>query len=145
MLPPHKNELIDKYYGFPVLENDLSATWHLNPNEAILILGMTPPECKYFSFSNYLYSRFTDSDWLPNTSIPKYKHMCPPGSESERCEIFASLDDSINLDRGLNLPPQKFNTPFALIISPNIIATKIVKQGLQMVNISNDIISNSTN
>ena len=142
MLPPHKDEMIDKYFGFPVLEGDLSATWHLNPNEAILLLGITPPECKYFSFSNYLYSRFTDSDWLPNSSIPKYKHMCPPGSESERCEIFASLDDSINLDRGLNLPSEKFNSFFALIISPSIKATNIIQQGLRMINIPATVISN---
>ena len=59
LFPPHENETIDKYYGFPIEDaNQFTGTWHLKPNDVIVLIGLTPPECKYFSFSNYLYSRY---------------------------------------------------------------------------------------
>ena len=53
MFPPHYNENIDKYYGFPVSEGNYTGTWKMNKGDVIILLGLTPPECKYFSFSNY--------------------------------------------------------------------------------------------
>ncbi|WP_424759196.1 hypothetical protein [Methanothrix sp.] len=34
-----------------------SAFWNLGPDEAIVFVGRTPPECRYFSFDHYLLSR----------------------------------------------------------------------------------------
>jgi hypothetical protein len=36
---------------------DTSAFWTLGPDEAIVFIGRTPPECRYFSFDHYLLSR----------------------------------------------------------------------------------------
>jgi hypothetical protein len=58
MLPMHNGEVADEYTGYPLsTKNGLSATWHLRKNDVIILLGHTPPKCRYFSFTNYLYSR----------------------------------------------------------------------------------------
>jgi hypothetical protein len=36
---------------------DISAFWTLGPDEAVVFIGRTPPECRYFSFDHYLLSR----------------------------------------------------------------------------------------
>jgi hypothetical protein len=35
----------------------VSAFWNLGPDEAIVFVGRTPPECSYFSYDHYLLSR----------------------------------------------------------------------------------------
>jgi hypothetical protein len=39
------------------MRQDISAFWNLGPDEAVVFVGRTPPECKYFSFDHYLLSR----------------------------------------------------------------------------------------
>jgi hypothetical protein len=34
-----------------------SAFWNLGPDEAVVFVGRTPPECRYFSYDHYLMSR----------------------------------------------------------------------------------------
>ena len=145
LFPLHEGEVADKYYGFPINDNDnFTGTWHMKENEAIVLIGTTPPECKYFSFSNYLYSRHFPEDWKPTLGFKEQQHYlnCPDGDEADRCEIFASLDDSINLDRGLNLNENKFNTSFALILAQSQEATNYALQGLLEAGVSEDLISN---
>ncbi len=36
---------------------DTSAFWTIGPDEAVVFVGRTPPECRYFSFDHYLLSR----------------------------------------------------------------------------------------
>jgi hypothetical protein len=36
---------------------NVSAFWNLGPDEAIVFVGRTPPECRYFSYDHYLMSR----------------------------------------------------------------------------------------
>jgi hypothetical protein len=143
LFPPHHDEVIDKYYGFPLLdENNFTGTWHLKSEDVIILLGMTPPKCKYFSFSNYLYSRYLPPDWKPSPTLQGYDLACPDGATADRCEFFASLDDSLNLDRGLNLNPDIFNTSFALIISANYDAMEAARQGLIEAGVDYSLISN---
>ena len=143
LFPPHTNETIDQYYGFPIEDtNQFSATWHLKPNDIIILLGLTPPECKYFSFSNYLYSRHLDKDWVPDYSIHGDSRLCPNGTQSERCEFFASLDDSLNMDRGLKLEINPFNSTLALVLGPSIEGIELGKQALLESGVPLDLISN---
>ena len=144
LLPPHHDEIIDDYYGFPVSDGNLSATWHMKKNEVIILFGKTPPECKYFSFSNYLYSRHFPENWKPNNTDSRINLNCPNGNVSSRCEIFASLDDSVNLHRGMNLENQTFDSDFVLILSPNFEATYISEIALMKIGISKNIITNYT-
>ncbi len=39
------------------MSQDTSAFWNLGPDEAVVFIGRTPPECRYFSFDHYLLSR----------------------------------------------------------------------------------------
>jgi len=39
------------------MSQDASAFWTLGPDEAIVFVGRTPPECRYFSYDHYLLSR----------------------------------------------------------------------------------------
>lgn len=39
------------------MSQDTSAFWTLGPDEAIVFVGRTPPECRYYSFDHYLLSR----------------------------------------------------------------------------------------
>jgi hypothetical protein len=143
LFPPHEQETIDQYYGFPIQDGNLTGTWHLKKNEVIVLLGMTPPECKYFSFSNYLYSRYLSPDWVPESKHRLINLNCPSGNVSDRCEFFASLDDSLNLDRGLNLDPsQKFNSSFALVLSSSIQGTNQAIKGLIQAGVPESLISN---
>ena len=42
MLPPHVDELPDKYFGYPISDNNYSATWHMKENDVIILLGIPP-------------------------------------------------------------------------------------------------------
>ena len=39
------------------MPQDTSAFWTLGPDEAIVFVGRTPPECRYFSYDHYLLTR----------------------------------------------------------------------------------------
>ena len=143
LFPPHTDETIDEYYGFPIEdENQYTGTWHLKPNDVIVLLGLTPPECKYFSFSNYLYSRHLDKDWVPDYSLHGHSRLCPNGTQADRCEFFASLDDSLNIDRGLNLEANPFNSTLALVLGASVEGIEIAKKALVEAGVSVDLISN---
>ncbi|MDD1750400.1 MAG: hypothetical protein LUO89_11055 [Methanothrix sp.] len=48
------------------MSQDISAFWNLGPDEALVFIGRTPPECRYFSFDHYLLSRTygNETQWL---------------------------------------------------------------------------------
>jgi len=138
----------DAYSGYPLTDKaGRSATWHLNPGDVIVITGRTPPACQYFSFTNYLYSRYSAPDFVPDASLnPITGRACLPGTLNERCEYFASVSDTVNLDRGLNLPQGKgkFNATFALVLSGSERATALAVEALQEAMVPLDRISNFT-
>jgi hypothetical protein len=43
-----------------------STFWNLGPDEAVVFVGRTPPECRYFSYTHYLMSRTFDNEprWI---------------------------------------------------------------------------------
>ena len=49
MLPNHMDEKTDKYTGYPLTDSSgRSATWHLKEKDVIVLLGKSPPQCRYF-------------------------------------------------------------------------------------------------
>lgn len=66
-----------------------STNWRLRADEAIVFIGKTPPEMKYFGFVSYLYDR---------EGTPPSNPVCPllPSIANRSPEIFASLHDTIN-------------------------------------------------
>ncbi len=71
--------------------NQLSAQFKLDPREAVVVIGLTPPPEKYYSFTPYLWSR-----------------VYPDGS---RKQVLATLGDSVNVAtvktvaQRLSMPP----------------------------------------
>lgn len=39
------------------LRSNLSSFWNLGPDEAVVFVGRTPPECRYFSYDHYIVDR----------------------------------------------------------------------------------------
>ncbi|MBU2548249.1 MAG: hypothetical protein KKB20_07570 [Proteobacteria bacterium] len=58
-------------------ENRMPWTFSLRPDEALVYIGRTPPEMKYFSYRSYLATRYFES-------------------EGRRRRVFASLGDTVN-------------------------------------------------
>ena len=50
-------ELFSRVSAALGMSQDASAFWTLSPDEAIVFVGRTPPECRYFSYDHYLLSR----------------------------------------------------------------------------------------
>lgn len=74
--------------------------FQLRADEAIVVLGLTPPEAKYFSYTPYLLARTYPPETTPRA-------------------IFASFGDSINVSTIKTLGPDPFSRPVALIFTPD--------------------------
>ncbi len=99
--PSHKvPELFAKIAFALGIKQNVSAFWNLGPDEAIVFVGKTPPECRYFSYDNYIVDR-------------KY------GNETRW--IFANLADTVN-----NLVINTAGTPNGLAGNPYNQTTVIV-------------------
>jgi hypothetical protein len=62
-------------YGFPDFGTGMD--FHMAPNEAVVVFMRTPPEMRYYAFTQYLFSRSTSSKPF----------------------LFASMSDSLNMRR----------------------------------------------
>lgn len=74
--------------------------FQLRPDEAIVVIGMTPPPAKFFSYTPYLMTR-----------------MYPP--ETTPRLVFASWGDSLNVNTVKTLGPGPFSRQVALIFTPD--------------------------
>jgi hypothetical protein len=53
--PGHKvPEQFSKIARAVGLRSNLSSFWNLDPDEAVVFVGRTPPECRYFSYDHYI-------------------------------------------------------------------------------------------
>jgi hypothetical protein len=93
-------ELFSKIAAALGMSSNLSAFWNIRPDEAIIFVGRTPPECRYFSYDHYLLSRAygNETRWL-----------------------FANLGDTVN-----NLAINTEGTPNGLAGNPFNQTTTIV-------------------
>lgn len=48
------------------MSGNASSFWNLGPDEAVVFVGKTPPECRYFSYDHYLIGRTYDGEqrWI---------------------------------------------------------------------------------
>ncbi len=74
--------------------------FQLRADEAIVVIGVTPPTAKFFSYTPYLLMRTYPPETTPRP-------------------IFASLGDSINVSTIKTLGPDPFSSPVALIFTPD--------------------------
>jgi hypothetical protein len=76
-LPPAPGEHVDPAAKPPCpADASVHCAWRLREDEALVFIEQTPPLARYFGFRNYVFSR---KGWLG------------------RRELFASLEDSLNL------------------------------------------------
>ena len=93
-------ELFSKIAAALGMSSNVSAFWNIRPDEAIVFVGRTPPECRYFSYDHYLLSRTYGN---------------------EKRWIFANLGDTLN-----NLAINTEGTPNGLVGNPFNQTTVIV-------------------
>jgi hypothetical protein len=99
--PGHKvPELFSKIAKSIGVSSNLSSFWNLGPDEAVVFVGRTPPESKYFSYDHYIVDRTF---------------------ENETRWVFANLGDTIN-----NLVINTEGTPNGLAGNPYNQTTVIV-------------------
>lgn len=106
----------------------LWADYRLRPDEVIVFIGSTPPECDYFSYTGYIAMRVN-----PDTEKP-YR-------------IFGSLGDSINgqrLAKEEQYADNVFNQPIIIILSADATSVKKVKDSLIKAGYPEGIIHNLT-
>lgn len=51
------DERISKITGTLGMSGSTTPFWNLGPNEAVVFVGRTQPECKYFSYDNFIMHR----------------------------------------------------------------------------------------
>jgi hypothetical protein len=84
----------------PIQEGE-SALFRMRPDEAIILLGTTPPECEYFSITPYIYERYFEKDLRFH-------------------EVFNSLHDpKNNMTLKTSGPDKPFNAFTVIIFSPD--------------------------
>jgi hypothetical protein len=81
-----------------------SATYRLDPREAIVIFGQMPPPGRYFGLQSYVFSK--QDSWTEQTYdsyqakagdlIHYLFEAVPPGTDSGRIQSFSSLSNSVN-------------------------------------------------
>ncbi len=102
-LPPPPGQ--DSMFSVPLM-------YTVRADEAVILMGKTPPKCKYFSYRSYLYNRF-------------YNFPPPP----TRRKINASLGETTSLYRMRpDLPlDSMFSRKFAIIMAADSILAMEVK------------------
>lgn len=78
--------------------DQLYPDFKLDPDEAIVMIGLTPPPVKYFSYTSYLSTR-----------------VFPDG----RSMVLASLGDGVNNATIKSIGSTPFNSPMVLIFTPD--------------------------
>ncbi len=76
-----------------------SATFRLRPDEAVVLIGLTPPPARYFSYGPYLWAKM----------YPDGKTRLP----------FATLGDAVNNATVKTIGSTPFNAPVVLIFTPD--------------------------
>ncbi|HYN14531.1 MAG TPA: hypothetical protein VES66_01930 [Terriglobales bacterium] len=88
----------------------LTTDFKLGPDEAVVLIGLTPPPARYFSYTPYLSTR-----------------VYPDG----RKQILASLGDAVNIATVKTIGSTPFNSPVALIFAPDHTTEAHVRRALQ--------------
>merc|ERR1712166_1412431 len=100
-LPPAPREDVSTYGGWcEVLcskDGAKSASYRLDANETVLILGRTPPRSLYFSITTYMFDRFYPDGWKSPASDLMGKCPAVNNPEGGRCNMFASLHNPVNM------------------------------------------------
>jgi hypothetical protein len=89
----------------------LAGPFQLGPQEAIVLIGQTPPLARYFGFHAYLRTKV--------------------GTDGTRQSLWNSLGDAVNNATVKTTGPTPFNSPVALIFTPDQETDARVRAALQ--------------
>lgn len=96
----------------PNSAGQLSTDFQLRPDEAIVLIGLTPPPARYFSYGPYLWSR-----------------VYPDGTRYP----FATLGDAVNNATVNTIGPTPFGAPVVLIFTPDKTTETRIRAALRRV------------
>lgn len=95
---PYLGLRVPKSASEPELEKQ-SPVFQLGPQEAIVLIGLTPPPARYFSFTPFLFAK-----------------VSPDG---KKLPLWATLGDAVNSASVKTTGPSPFNSPVAMIFTPD--------------------------
>ena len=107
--------------AIPRVPEQMRSSYYLSANDALVIVGTTPPAAQYFGFTPYIYTRTNDM--------------------GERISIFASIQDTLNHLTISVIGDDPFSQPFALVVTSDRGALEKVSTALQ----NNGFASNAIN
>ena len=113
-IPPHPKQ---------PFANQLPFAYRLDENEAIVILGKTPPPCEFFSYRSYLLNRVSFE-------------------EMNRIKIFASLGDTFNIGnyKTATNDSEPFKKSIMIISTANQPTENMIRNAAKSVGINNETI-----
>ncbi len=116
--PPGQKNLL------PIQSPDSSSFFRMRPDEAIILLGKTPPKCRYFSITPYIHRRYFEKD-------QKFH------------EVYNSLHDPRNnmTIKTSGKSDNPYNADIVVIFTPDQGINKKVLQCLNKAGFKNDIIN----
>jgi hypothetical protein len=110
--PPGEKAVSENLQDADTLDNETLVQYRLRPDEALLFIGKTPPECKYFSFRSYVYDRYFPA-------------------EGKRKRIFASLGDPLNLMTIKTEGDSQFNGSTIIVMAADeVINDRVISAGI---------------
>jgi hypothetical protein len=110
--PPGEKAISENLQDADTLDNETLVQYRLRSDEALLFIGRTPPECKYFSFRSYVYDRY-----FPD--------------EGKRKRIFASLGDPLNLMTIKADGDSPFNASTIIVMAADeVINDRVIADGI---------------
>lgn len=116
-------------------------SYKLAENEAIVLIGELPPECKYYSFINYVF--FTQVKEGKDYSNEKGFFQIGNEDIGFYHPVFGSLGTPLNQTNIKGQNGEIFNSKFALVITGDQNTFAEVKNALVSSGISEDIINES--
>jgi len=110
--PPGEKAISDNLEDADTLDNETLVQYRIRSDEALLFIGRTPPECKYFSFRSYVYDRYFPT-------------------EGKRKRIFASLGDPLNLMTIKTDGDSPFNASTIIVMAADeVISDRVISAGI---------------
>ncbi|MEA1885542.1 MAG: hypothetical protein U9N62_13690 [Thermotogota bacterium] len=113
-IPPHPKQ---------TFANRLPFSYRLDENEAVVMVGKTPPFCEFFSYRSYLLNRVS------------FETMT-------RIKIFASLGDTLNISKIKKATDDQdpFNKTIMIISTTNQLTENMIRNAAKRSGISNETI-----
>ena len=112
-----------------VCKNNMPMKWRLENSEAVVVIGTTPPDMRYWSVTPYLFSAYYENTPNINGSTASFSSpfqkagvSCSPSQGPARCQYFSSLGDPFNYNSFNNTPAAPSGLPgmsqdFAMVMT----------------------------